>query len=171
MNKNWQERLKADPIPWLLESNPWTKYRTLTDILEAPPSSVEVKTAKDELVQHPQVKTLLTEASQWFPQCITRHDDAKKCYYKLMMLAELGMNTEDKEMKQIAKQVMERREDGMLALRQELPETGKGFSKPDLNADEWHALPCDSPIITYSLLLMGIKDPAVFKSVEKLQER
>jgi hypothetical protein len=52
-----------------------------------------------------------------------------------------------------------------------LPERGKGFVKPDLYANEWHALPCDSPIITYSLLCLGYTNSQLKKAVEKLKDK
>jgi len=66
---------------------------------------------------------------------------------------------------------MQHLEDGFFAIRQVLPEKGKGFSKPDLNANEWHALPCDSPFITYILLLLGLNNSMVEKSIEGIKER
>jgi hypothetical protein len=171
MTSTWQKKLKGNPIPWLLESNPWTKYKTLTDLLDMPPSSTEAKDAKNELRKDPQVKALIAEASHWFSQCITRHNDAKICYYKLMMLAEFGLNINDKGIKEIVTKATQHLEDDLFAVRQVLPEKGKGFSKPDLTVDEWHALPCDSPIITYSLLLLGLNNSVVKKSIERLRDK
>ncbi|HEC93520.1 MAG TPA: nitrogen fixation protein NifH, partial [Candidatus Atribacteria bacterium] len=42
MKTKWQEKLNGNPIPWLLESNPWTKYKVLTELLNKPDSSSEV---------------------------------------------------------------------------------------------------------------------------------
>lgn len=171
LNTGWQSRLKGDPVPWLLESNPWVKYRTLTDILGVSLASDEVQKARNELVRHPQVQSLAAEASDWFPQPATRHNDSKLCHYKLMMLAEFGLTTGNEAIKQIVDRTMEHREDGLFAIREGLPETAKGFARPDPDDASWHALPCDSPIITYSLLLLGMDNPLVEKSVEKLKEK
>ena len=169
MNKKWQNKLRGNSVfPWLLESNPWTKYRTFTDLLDLSPSSAEVSEAREELCRHLQVRSLVTEASQWFPQPITRHNDAKICYYKLMVLAEMGLNTLDKGVKELTDEVTEHVIDGMFAVRQLLPELGKNNQAPEPHAGEWHILPCDSPIITYSLLLMGEDSPTVKQSAEAL---
>ena len=95
MNTDWQQKLKDNPIPWLLESNPWTRYRTLTDLLEVPISSPEVKQVKSELCTHPQVQSLVKETTRWFPQSITRHNDSKISHYGFMTLTELGMTKGD----------------------------------------------------------------------------
>ena len=49
MINNYPNHLKNNPIPRLLESNPWTKYKTLTDLMDLPSSSSEIKKAKQEL--------------------------------------------------------------------------------------------------------------------------
>lgn len=170
MKSKWIDKLNDDPIPWLLESNPWTKYRTLVDILELPQTSKEVKQAKCELYEHPQVNKLIIEASDWFSKCITRHDDSKLCYYKLMMLAEFGLTAEDKVIPEIVEQILDHTDNGMFAVRELLPEKGN-TAEPDFDADEWHALPCDSPIITYTLLRLGVRSPIVEKAIGKLAEK
>jgi hypothetical protein len=167
----WKEKLKNDPVPWLLESNPWTKYRTLVNLLELPDSSAEVQRAKEELFQDPQIRGLIKDTSGWFPQSITRHNDAKISHYKLMMLAEFGLDMQDQEIQNLVKLVMNRREEEMFAARQTLPQKGKGFEKPDPNANEWHAIPCDSPLILYSLMLLGVKSPQIVRAVEILKEK
>ena len=171
MNTDWQQKLKGNPIAWLLESNPWTKYRTLTDLLDIPASSPEVKQTKSELCVHPQVQSLVKETTRWFPQSVTRHNDSKISHYGFMTLAELGITKGDPGIDNIINRMSEHMDNDMFAIRQQLPETGKGFSKADPDAAEWHALPCDSPIITYSLLLAGMDDDKVKKAVMNLKDR
>jgi len=91
MSNNWKNKLKGDSSHWLLESNPWTKYRTLVDLLDTSSVENEVINAKMELNDDPSIKTLITKALEWFPQSITRHNDPKICYYKLRMLADFGL--------------------------------------------------------------------------------
>lgn len=167
----WQEKLKGDPTPWLVESNAWTVYRTLIDVLEMPPMSNEVITAKNALNNDPSIKSIISKASEWFPQSITRHNDPKICYYQLRMLADFGLTIQNKYIHEITDKVMQHSEEGLFTTRQVLPDKGKGFSKPDPNADEWHALPCDSPLITYSLLRLGLNSNMVKKSVDTIKEK
>ena len=82
MNEKWKNHLKADPTPWLLESNPYTRYRTMVDLLEMPPATSESVQAKEELL-----------AAEHF-------------------------------------------QNGLFTCRQELPEKGKGFAKPDPDSKE-----------------------------------
>lgn len=60
-------------------------------------------------------------------------------------------------------------ENGLFAVRQTLPDKGEGFGKADPHAHEWHALPCDSPLISYALLLTGFQDDRLKKSIELIK--
>ncbi len=51
MKNKWLEKLKRNPIPWLLESNPWTRHRTLIDLLNYPETDNEVVKAKADLIK------------------------------------------------------------------------------------------------------------------------
>jgi hypothetical protein len=167
---NWKNKLNADPIPYLLQSNPWTKYRTLIDLLEVPKDAEKVKKTYEELTQNQQIQTLITEINEWFPQSITRHNVPYLSHYKFLMLAEFGLEKTEGEIPEIIKTVTSHVDKNSFSIRQTLPQKGEGFSKPDPQADEWHAMPCDSPLITYSLLLLGHKDEQVQKSIESLNK-
>ncbi|MFC1921094.1 hypothetical protein ACFLYQ_05155 [Chloroflexota bacterium] len=170
MSIKWLEKLNGNPAQWLLESNPWTKYRTLVDLMDEPPDSSGVLRIKKELSEHPQVISVAAEASEWFPQSITRHNDSKLSSYKLMMLMEFGLDISDSKIGQISEKANEHLENDMFSVRQVLPESGKGFAKYDPDANEWHALPCDSPIILYSLTLSGLDSPVVRQAVDRLKD-
>ncbi|MBC8185827.1 hypothetical protein H8E88_32470 [candidate division KSB1 bacterium] len=167
---SWQNILNGDPIPWLLESNPWTKYRTLVDLLDLPKDSSEVTAAYQELIKHPQIQTLINETTEWFPQCITRHNVPYLSHYKFLMLAECGIEKKEKQIQEIIKKATSHIKENSFSIMQILPQKGEGFPKPDPDATEWHALPCDSPLITYTLLLLDYADERIQKSIDKLKE-
>jgi hypothetical protein len=48
MKNRWEGKLKKDPLPWLLESNPWTKYKVLTELLDESDSTSSVIDAKQK---------------------------------------------------------------------------------------------------------------------------
>jgi hypothetical protein len=174
MKAKWQDRLNGDPVPWLLASNPWTRYRTLTDLLEYPSSSRDVKQARDELVSAPEVRQLIEGASDWLAVAPNRNSDPKISYFKLRMLADFGLSVEDEGIRAITDQATVHTEDGMFAVRGELPKRakkGETFSKPDPYTDEWRASPCNSPIITYTLLALGVCTPQVERAVDQLRAK
>lgn len=171
MNDNWKNKLKGDPLPWLLEGCPWAKYRTIIDLLDVPKTSKQVLDAKKDMLNNPNIISLIADTAQWFPTAATRHSDSKISHYKLRVLNDFGLTINDHGITEIINKVCEHTEDGLFSFRQELPQKGKGFQKPNPNTDEWHALPCDSPLITYSLLCMEHRTASVMQSIEIIKEK
>ena len=91
MDEPWKKCLKQDATDWLLAGNPWTRYRTLTDLLDKPASDPEVVSAKKDLLADERVRDLLAVTAKWFPVKPKRHDDATMSHYKLRMLADFGL--------------------------------------------------------------------------------
>jgi hypothetical protein len=63
----WVNQLNANPIDWLLASNPWTRYRTYTDLLGFTASNQEAVEAKAEWVRDPNILTLAQETKDGLP--------------------------------------------------------------------------------------------------------
>jgi hypothetical protein len=171
MKNTWQQHLKENPIPWLLDSNPWTRYNTLTDLLDKPSSDEDVQEARHRLLQDPQIQRLVQETARWFPESITRHNVPTLSHYRLMMLAEIGLRHDDAGISEILVSATAHTEDDIFAVRQTLPQKGKGFEKPDPQANEWHALGCDTPILLYAFLRLGYQTPQVQRSAEVLRDK
>jgi hypothetical protein len=163
---SWTELLKSDPVPFLLEGEPWTRLNTLTKLLDRPEHDPEVRTAREELNKHPLIRDLLSRLDIWFETSITRHNDPKLPPHILKVLADLGVRTEDPGMGEIIDRIEARREGPLFSVRQTLPD--KGNRKADPQADEWYALPCDSPEITSALLQLGHDSPAVRESSDEI---
>jgi len=172
MDKNWLPKLNGNPLEWMLESNPWARHGTLTDLMGYPKDAREVMVARKQVVEHPLMQQLITEASDWLPRAATRNNDPKLSYFKLRMLADFGFQAKDEGIEKIARFAMAHMEDGLFACRGQVPERpqkGENYIKPDPYADHWHIAPCNSPMITYSLLALGFKNVSIDKSVERLR--
>lgn len=163
---NWKDLLKADPIPFLLKGEPWTRFNTLTGLLGRPEHDPEVRTAWEELHEHPLIRDLLSRLDIWFETSVTRHNDPKLPPHILKALADLGVGAEDPGIPEIISQIEARREGPLFSVRQTLPD--KGNRRADPQADEWYALPCDSPEITSTLLQLGYDSPAVRESSKEI---
>jgi len=82
--------MTVDQTQWLLESDePWTRYRTLLDLLERPEDDPEARAARTEMLAHPQVHKLITEAATWPGRPLKRHNDASHPLYAFSTLARL----------------------------------------------------------------------------------
>ncbi len=168
----WQQHLPADPTDWLLAAEPWTRYRTLLDLLDADPEEPAVRTARAELVAHPAVRELLGATTEWFPTPATRHDDATLSHYALAMLAEFGLRLGDDGVAAVVEQATARLDGGQFPIRAEVPVPG-GPRQPDSDrdADVWSALPCDAPLLLYTLRLLGHRDETTEAAVAELANR
>lgn len=45
MAENWLSKLNGNPLEWMLESNPWTRYGTLTELMDYPRDDIETEAA------------------------------------------------------------------------------------------------------------------------------
>lgn len=169
---NWISKLNKNPIDWLLTSNPWTKYRTLIDLLDYPLDSSEVISAREEVVKHKFVQDLISETLNWVPMAATRNNDPQLSYFKLRLLSDIGLNYNDNDIATIFQMATEHIQDDFFACRGQIPERpkkGEKYEKPDLSADIWHVSPCNSPIITYSLVALGFRNKEIEKSIETMK--
>lgn len=162
MSEAWRSYLRQDSTEWLLKSNPWTRYRTLVDLLDKNDNEADVIEARAQLIQSNHVEKLLSDTLSWFPELPKRHDDSKLSHYKLRMLADFGFTIEDKNINNITTIAKKHKENDLFAMRQELPDKNKITDNPLIS--NWHALPCDSPLITYTLLALGDKSDEVLKT-------
>ena len=153
-------------IQWLLECDePWTRYRTLVDLLGQPETDSEVRAARAEMLAHPQVKQLMADAAAWPGPPLKRHNDASHPLYKLSTLADFGVQARDRGMASIIKTVLAHQSaQGAFQTMVNIPAAFGGT-----NEDTWTWMACDSPTLLYVLLAMGKgDDKRVKKAIDHL---
>ena len=170
MADGWLTKLKRNPIDWLLSGNPWTRRMTLTGLLDEKNDSAEVVQAVDDLHNDAMVGRLMEEARGWFAVPPKRHDDARMSHYQLKMLADFGFDASHGTIKAITQSAMDHVENGHFAIKQALPEKGSRQQIDD-RFDEWHALPCDSPLISTTLYRLGNRSQALMDSIESMKAK
>jgi hypothetical protein len=156
----------SELIQWLLESNePWTRHRTLVDLLDRPEDDVEVQAARAEMVAHPQVQALIEQAATWPGYALKRHNDAKHPLYALSTLADFGVRASDPGMAAAIEAVLAHQsEEGSFETLMFLYKRFTG-----LDGEHWVWMGCDAPTLAYSLLSFGLGDDArVQKAVAHL---
>lgn len=156
-------------IPWLLDSEePWTRYRTLTDLLGRPEDDAEVQTARGEMLVHPQVQALMTQAASWGERPLKRHNDASHPLYALSTLADFGLRAGDPGLapaieRVLAHQGAEGAFQSVLNIHQRYGGSGE---------DTWTWLACDAPTLLYTLLALGLEaDPRVQRAAQHLADQ
>ena len=156
----------TDVIQWLLESDePWTRYRTLTELLDQPEDDAQVQAARAEMVAHPQVRSLIAKAATWPGYALKRHSDAKHPIYALSTLADLGLRADDPVMAPAIEAVLAHQsEEGPFQTLTNIPKAFGGTGK-----DMWTWIVCDAPTLLYALLALGLgDDPRVRGAVDHL---
>jgi hypothetical protein len=145
----------TDLIQWLLESNePWTRYRTLIDLLDRPEDDAEVQAARAEMVAHPQVQALIEAAAAWPSYALKRHNDAKHPIYKFSTLADFGVRADDPGMEAAIEAVLAHQSDeGPFQTPINVPKVFGGTGE-----DMWTWVVCDAPTLLYALLALGLRD-------------
>jgi hypothetical protein len=151
---------------WLLESNePWTRYRTLLDLLDRSEDDPEVQAACAEMLAHPQVQALIAEAATWPDYALKRHNDAGHPIYKFSTLADFGLRADDPGMSAGIEAVMTHQSpEGAFQSVMNIPERFGGTGE-----DTWSWMLCDAPTLLYALLAFGLGNaPCVQRAVEHL---
>ena len=151
---------------WLLESDePWTRYRTLVDLLDRPEDAPEVQAARAEMLAHPQVQEMISEAATWPGYALKRHNDAKHPLYKFSTLADFGVRADDPGVRAGIQAVMAHQSpEGAFQILVNIPRAFGGTGE-----DTWTWMLCDAPTLLYALLAMGLRDnPRVQRAVEHL---
>jgi hypothetical protein len=169
--EKWKSKLISDPVPWLLESQPWTILRTKIDILNIPIDSQEIRNIEKEILANSQIGQLIKETSDWLHFAPGRNNDPKLSYFKLRMLSDFGLSYKNKQVNEIVKKADVHKIDQLFAVRGTAPARPKKrekIQKTDPSADVWHVSPCNSPIITYSLLSLGYNNSSLKKSAFKI---
>ncbi|MBN1951900.1 MAG: hypothetical protein JW801_11930 [Bacteroidales bacterium] len=172
--KAWTEKLNDNPIDWLRNSNPWTKYKTYSDLLGFKETDRELIEAKNDLINDENIIHLANDTKEWLTISPTRNNDPKITYFKLKALAEFGLRYSDLELKETVDKASEHVINNMFGVRGQIPEKpikGKKYEKPDLTTDVWHISPCNSPLITTALMELGVKNDLINNSIEELKHK
>ncbi|MBN1262593.1 MAG: hypothetical protein JXB35_18065, partial [Anaerolineae bacterium] len=144
---------------------PWTRYRTLVDLLDRPIDAPEVEAARTDMVAHPQVQALVAQTATWGENPFKRHNDASYPIYAFSTLADFGVRASDPGMQSGIDTILAHRsEEGMFQSLVNIPKNFGGTGE-----DMWTWILCDSPTLLYALLAMGVgDDPHVQQAVAYL---
>jgi len=158
----------ANGIQWLLDCDePWTRYRTLVDLLDRSEGDGEVEAARAAMVDHPQVRALIAQAAAWPGTALKRHNDAKHPIHALSTLADFGLRAGDPGMDAVVEAVIAHQApEGALMSLLNIPVRFGGTDE-----DDWAWMLCDAPTLLYALLVFGLgSDPRVKRGIHYLTE-
>ncbi len=158
--------MTTDHMEWLVQSDePWTRYRTLVDLLDRSKEDGEVQNARQDMLSHPQVQRLLASAATWPGRALKRHNDASHPIYAFSTLADSGIGAEDPGMSGPLEVILSHQSE--VGAFQTLVNVSKAFG--GTGEDAWSWMSCDAPTLLYSLLTMGLDgDEQVRRAVDHL---
>src|SRR5512145_2766813 len=128
-------------ITWLKNSlEPWTRYHTHVTLLSCPPDDAAVAAARQEMLQHPHVRSLIDFAATWGELPFKRHNDASYPMYALSTLADFGLRADDPGMDAILEKVFAHQSvDGAFQTLVNVPKAFGGDG-----TDRWTWIICDA---------------------------
>lgn len=155
------------PIDWLLAGEPWIAHRTRLDLLGESDSSQAVQTTRHSMLTDENVKKLLAGFAEWPGKIVNSHKSAGLLYHRLTFAADLGLTTQEAEIRTVCDQILTRQSDeGPFQVPVNIPTHFGGSGQ-----DTWGWALCDAPLLVYSLVKFGRKDdPQVQKAVTALTE-
>ena len=141
-------------IDWLLEGEPWIRYRTRLDLLMATGDDPLVQYDYEALISDPKIQQLIEELQKWPGKPIKKHNDADLLLHKLSFLADTGIKTDHKPVREILEKVMRNKsEEGPFEVVLNMPAHFGGAGNEGLS---W--ILCDAPSILYAMVRMGMEN-------------
>lgn len=160
-----EEITKQETIDWLLEKdNPSVRYYTFIDLLNKPESNKEVVDAKNAIFTSGIVPKILEKQHKegyWGNSKSFYTEKYKGTVWQLMILAELGTNSSNQQIKNACEfvlQISQEPESGAFSYRKNVKETGG--AKNDI-------IPCLTGNMLWSLIKHGmVEDPRIQKGID-----
>jgi hypothetical protein len=153
------------PMDWLLEGEAWIEYRTRLDLLAESEQDPQVRVAREAMLEHPLVQSLVAELAGWPGKVISSHKSAGQPFHKLTFLADLGLKAADPGIETIIARILEHQsEEGLFKLPTNVPSHYGGTGE-----DTWAWALCDAPLIIYALLKFGLREESLLgRAIEHL---
>lgn len=153
---NWKSALKADPTDWLLEkNNPSVRYYTLIDILEKPKTDLEVREAKQDIMETGVVPAILSKQNKegyWEKPERFYVEKYKGTVWQLIILAELGADGKNNNIRNACEFILENSQDKK--------SNGFAYSVSAKKGGGRHSevIPCLTGNMVWSLIKLGYLD-------------
>ena len=139
------------------------QYRARLDILGQPEHDSEVIAARHAMLDHPQIKTLLSELTDWPGLALKRHNDASHLLHKLVFISDIGLNASDPDLGKIIQNILDHqsKERAFQVVANVTPQYGGS------GQDQLAWMLCDAPSVLYSLVKLGLGENPEVQSATK----
>ena len=153
------------PIDWLLEGEPFVRYRTRLDLLGEADGDGLLLEARRAMLAEPLVRDLVRGLADWPGTVIASHKSAGQPFHRLTFAADLGLHADDPGAPGIVAAVRAHQSpEGPYQLPTNVPQRYGGTG-----VDTWAWALCDAPLLVYGLATMGLADdPGVRRATAHL---
>jgi hypothetical protein len=149
----------------MASDEPWTRYRTLVDLLDRPQEDAQVQATLGEMLAHRQIRALIAEASTWGDRPLKRHNDAGHPIYAFSTLADFGLQAGDPGLGASVDAVLAHQSPaGAFQTLLNIPPRFGGTGE-----DTWTWLPCDAPTLLYAVLALNAQGPIPSDRNQRIQ--
>ena len=153
--------LNIDPIFYLEKcEQPWVK-----NYLSKAYNIEDGENIESQIAEHPKVSKIIKEALTWPGQIpLKRHNDDRHIIHKLTFLADIGLNKENENVREIGERILSNQsENGMFLTLIKLPEI---WAEKKGESMEW--MLCDAASLLYTLLSFGFRNKQTDEAVREL---
>jgi hypothetical protein len=159
------DHLRADPLPWLLETeNPPVRYWALRDLCDRPTDDLQVRAARAAIPAWPPLAELLAaqERDGYWIKRDYYLPRSRGTFWVLSVLGDLGLTAKDEHIQRACDFMFtHQRENGAFCRRRRVSGQGTVWQK--------HAEPCTHARIVRFLIQFGYtNDPRVRKAIDWL---
>ncbi|MGB4658488.1 MAG: hypothetical protein WBI07_04860 [Mobilitalea sp.] len=151
------EKLSMTSITeWLIMGEPYIEYNTRLHLLRQQETEIEVVKSRERMLLQPEIQSLLIEFGRWEEEIISNHKNAGLLLHKLVFLADIGLNSKDSRVKEIADIIGKNRTaEGVVRVPINVPIHFGGTGENSLG---WCL--CDTPLVLYAFAKFGLgEDP------------
>jgi len=152
-------------MDWLTSGPPWVEYRSRVELNGEGEGSPAVHSARERMIDHPQVQGILDELASWPGAALKSHKSAGHLLHKLTFVADLGLRQTDSVLEKVIEQVLARQSDeGPFQIMMNINPRYGGRGE-----DEFVWMLCDAPLTLYALVKFGLQDdPRILAAAEHL---
>lgn len=153
----------GESIQWMLHGPAWIRYNVLINLLNRKREDPQVISAYNDIINDPNIISLLADVQNWEHILLKRHNDASHPIHKLSFLADIGISPHEPSIQSVINKIFRHRsEEGPFQVLSNYP-TNFGGS----GLDEWLWCLCDAPLILYILIKFGFGNSEIVLSAVK----
>ncbi|MCJ7694145.1 MAG: hypothetical protein MUO40_01850 [Anaerolineaceae bacterium] len=140
---------------WLLEGDPWVRWRTYKELLNPPADDPNLSIIHQEVITHTKISHLFSLLEDWPNPLLNSHKASQHPLHILSFLVDIGITVDDPGMSALVEKIFAHQGDqGPFQMKMNISPHygGKGV-------DEFAWAICDAPLTLYSLgKLLGPQD-------------